>query len=233
MPDVVIDPAPLEAGNAPHHPHRRPRRGRPQHDELRDRRQDPHRRLRRALPRGAPAGRRPDPARLRVPPGAPRRHRRRRAHARPRGPHRLGALPPAPARRHPADRLHAHARARRGEAQGAPHPAVHPHGARGPARADRPVRPRVHRGQPLDPRRARRRDQDPGGNRARAPATSRWTSCRSTGGSPTSASSRASARRASTCSWSIPPTRMSRASRRSSGPSAPCSTRSSRARRAA
>ena len=51
----------------------------------------------------------------------------------------------------------------------------------------RPVRPRVRRGQPLDPRRARRRDP----HRRRAwsctPATSRWTSCRSTAGSPTCA----------------------------------------------
>ena len=38
------------------------------------------------------------------------------------------------------------------------------------------------------------------------PATSRWTSCRWTTGSPTCARSPGSARRASTCSWSIPPT---------------------------
>ena len=54
------------------------------------------------------------------------------------------------------------------------------------------------------------------GNGARAPATSRWTSCRSTAASPTCASSRASAKRASTSSWSTPRTRMSRASPRSS-----------------
>ena len=35
---------------------------------------------------------------------------------------------------------------------------VQPHGRGGPAREARPVRPRVHRGQPLDPRCARRRD---------------------------------------------------------------------------
>ena len=70
------------------------------------RRQAPHRRLRRALPRGAPARRRPDPARLHADQGPPRRRRRRRAHARPRGPHRRRArtcckLAPG----HPADRL--------------------------------------------------------------------------------------------------------------------------------
>ncbi len=38
------------------------------------------------------------------------------------------------------------------------------------------------------------------------PATSRWTSSRSTAGSPTCGPSRGSARRASTSSWSTPPT---------------------------
>ena len=69
------------------------------------------------------------------------------------------------------------------------------------------VRPRVRRGQPLDPRRAR------GGDPHRrpdssccTPATSRWTSCRSTGGSPTCALSPGSATKASTCCWSTRPT---------------------------
>ena len=80
----------------------------------------------------------------------------------------------------PIDRLGPDARAHRGEAQGAPHPAVQPHGDRGPAREPRPVRARVHRGQPLDPRRARRRDPHARGHSCSRPATSRWTSCRST-----------------------------------------------------
>ena len=45
--------------------------------------------------------------------------------------------------------------------------AVHADRHRGSARAHRPVRPRVHRGQPLDPRRARRRDPHARGPRAR------------------------------------------------------------------
>ena len=101
---------------------RRARRDRPQHDRLRVRREAAHRRLRRALPRGAPAGRRRDPARLQLHPGPPRLHRRRRAHPRPRGPHRRCALPAARARRHPGHRLAADAGADHGEAQGAPDP---------------------------------------------------------------------------------------------------------------
>ena len=120
----------------------------------------------------------------------PRRRRRRRAHARPRGPHRRRPLPAAAARRHPADRLQPDARAGRGEAQGAPHHPVHAHRERGPAREARPVRPRVHRGQPLDPGCARRRHHAPRPARCCTPATSRWTSCRWTAGSPTCAPSR-------------------------------------------
>ena len=47
------------------HPARRARRGRPQHDRLRVRRPAADRRLRRAVPRGPPPRRRPDPPRLR------------------------------------------------------------------------------------------------------------------------------------------------------------------------
>ena len=69
-----------------------------------------------------------------------------------------------------------------------------------------PVRPRVRRGQPLHPRRARRRDPDRRRHWCCTPATSRWTSCRSTAGSPTCGRSPGSARRASTSSSPTPPT---------------------------
>ena len=73
------------------------------------------------------------------------------------------ALPAARAGRHPGDRLAAHARAARGQAEGAPAPqrAAADRG-RGRDGAVRPVRLRVHRGQPLDPGRARGGDPDPG-----------------------------------------------------------------------
>ena len=54
----------------------RPRRDRPQHDGLRARRQAADRRLRRAVPRGAPARHRRDPPRLHLDPGPARRGRR-------------------------------------------------------------------------------------------------------------------------------------------------------------
>ena len=54
---------------------RRARRDRPQHDGLRVRRPAADRRLRGAVPRGPPARRRPDPARLRLHPGPARRRR--------------------------------------------------------------------------------------------------------------------------------------------------------------
>ena len=77
----------------------------------------------------------------------------------------------------------------------------------------RALRPRVRRRQPLHPRRARGRHP----HRRRAwcctPATSRWTSSRSTAGSPTCARSPGSARRASTCSSPTRPTPRSPASR--------------------
>ena len=53
------------------------------------------------------------------------------------------------------------------------------------------------------------------------PATSRWTSCRSTAGSPTSAGSPGSAPRASTCCCRTPPTPRSPASSPASARSAP------------
>ena len=51
---------------------------------------------------------------------------------------------------------HADPRAHRGQAQGAPHPALHLAVKEGAAREARRLRPRVRRRQPLDPRRARR-----------------------------------------------------------------------------
>ncbi len=85
----------------------------------------------------------------------------------------------------------------------------------------RPLRLRVRRRQPLDPRRAGGRHP----HRRRAwcctPATSRWTSSRSTAGSPTCAPSPGSARRASTSSSSTPPTPRCPASPPPSGSSRP------------
>ena len=95
-----------------------------------------------------------------------------------------------------------------------------------PAHA-RPVRPRVRRGQPLHPRRARGRHPDPGRHSCCTPATSRWTSSRSTAGSPTCAPSRGWARRASTSSSPTPPTPRCPASPRPSRTSGRCSTGSS------
>ena len=114
---------------------------------------------RRAVPGDGPAGRRPDPAGLRPHPGPARRRARRRADARPRGPHRRRPVPAAAPQGHPAPRLGAHPRLRRGEAAGAPHQAVHAHGEGGADREAGPVRARVRRGEPLDPGCARRRDQ--------------------------------------------------------------------------
>ena len=172
------------------------------------------RRLRRALPRGPPPRRRPDPPGLRLHRGPARRHRGARAHPRPRGPHRRGAVPAAGAPRHPARRLPADPRAARGQAAEHRLTPAHPGRRGGRPRAARPLRARVHRGQPLDPRRARRRDPHRRRDACCTPATSRWTSSRSTGGSPTCAPSPGWARRASTCSSSTPPTPRCRASRR-------------------
>ena len=81
------------------------------------------------------------------------------ADPRPRGPHRRDAVPPARARRHPARRLQAHPRPARLQAARAPAQGDRAvRGRRGPDDHLRPVRARVRRGQPLDPRRARGRD---------------------------------------------------------------------------
>ena len=109
--------------------------------------------------------------------------------------------------RHPARRLQADPGAAALEAAGAPAQGDRPaRGRRGRPDLVRPVRPRVRRGQPLDPRRAGGGDPHRAPAWCCTPATSRWTSCRSTAGSPTCARSPGSARRASTCSWSTPPT---------------------------
>ena len=144
------------------------------------------RRLRRAVPGGAPARRRRDPPGLHVDPGAARRHRRDRADPRARGPHRRRAVPAEGARRHPARGIEADAGVHRRQAQGAPHHAEDPRGQGGRPRAVRPVRPRVRRGEPLDPGQPCGRDPYEGRARCSTPATSRWTSSRSTSGSPTS-----------------------------------------------
>ena len=136
-------------------------------------------------------------------------------------------------RGHPADRVGAHAGPGGGEAQGAPHPAVHASPSRR-GRSSSSARSRSS----SSPSTTRSRMRSPSPSR-RPPAscctraTSRWTSCRSTTASPTSVRSRGSARRASTCSSPTRPTPTSPASRRSSAPSARCSTTSSPGRRAA
>ena len=141
---------------------RRPRRDRSQHDRLRARRQAAHRRLRGALPRGAPARRRRDPPGLRLDQGPSRPGRGDRAHPRSRGPHRRRAVPAARARGHPADRVAPDAGPDQGEAQGAPDPPGAAGGQGGRPRPARAVRLRVPRRQPLDPRRSRRRHPDQG-----------------------------------------------------------------------
>ena len=148
------------------------------------------RRLRRALPRGAPARRRRHPPRLHLDPGPARRHRRHRADPRPRGPHRRRAVPAARAPGHPAGRLEADAGVHRGQAQGAPDQADHRRGDRG-----RPAVVRRRSTASSLPSTTRSRTASPWRSApARAwcctPATSRWTSSRSTTGSPTCGPSR-------------------------------------------
>ena len=109
-----------------------------------------------------------------------RRRRRRRAHARPRGPHRRGAVPAQAQAGHPPDRVRPDARADRGEAQGAPHQAVQPHRQGGPAReASARSTSSSSRSTTRSPTRSPSRSARP---RAwcSPPATSRWTSCPST-----------------------------------------------------
>ena len=165
-----------------------------------------HRRLRGALPRGAPAGRRRDPPRLHLDPGPPRQGRRDRAHPRPRGPHRRRAVPAARAARHPRRRLAADPGLPRGQAQGAPHHAAHRRGRRG-----RPAHASARSTASSSPSTTPSPTGSPSPSAPRpgwccTPATSRWTSSRSTAGSPTCGRSPGSARRASTCSSSTPPT---------------------------
>ncbi len=129
-----------------------------------------------------------------------------RAHPRPRRPHRRGAVPAARAARHPARRLAADAGLRRGQARRAPHQAVHAlvaggRSASGWARSTASS----SRSTTRSPTRWRSRSAPPPGWCC-TPATSRWTSCRSTAGSPTSAVSPGSAPRASTCCCATPPT---------------------------
>ena len=193
------------------------------------------RRLRGALPRGEPPRRRPDPPGLRRDPRPPRRDRGGGAHPRPRGPHRRGALPAARARRHPAGRLAADPGARRLQAARAPAAGHVPRTivAEGDRIDVRALRARVRRGQPLHPRRARGRDPHRRRHWCCTPATSRWTSCRSTAGSPTCAPSRGWGRRASTCSSPTPPTPRSPASPPPSRTIAPGARPGVRAERAA
>ncbi len=196
------------------------------------RRQAADRRLRGAVPGRRSARRRPDPAGLLVHHGPARRRPGDRAHARARGPHRRGAVPARAQDGHPAGRLEVHARAGRGEAVRAPDHAVHADRSGRTERADRPVRVRVLRGQPLDPGRARGRRQDRG---RRGAAHRRLQDGPAAAGRPDHRPGRASpgsAARASTCCCPTRRTRRFPASSRPSGTSARCSTRSSRRRRA-
>ena len=183
---------------------RRPRRDRPQHDRLRVRRPAADRRLRRAVPRGRPARRRPDPAGLRLHPGPARRHRRPIVLTHGHEDH-IGAVPYLLRRAagHPAVGSQLTLALVEAKLQRAPDQAVH---ARGRARASASSSGRstasssrsTTRSRTRSPSRIRtaagtgaahRRLQD-GPAAARRPA------------SPTSAASPGSARRASTCSWS-------------------------------
>ena len=141
------------------------------------------RRLRRALPRGAPARRRPDPARLRLHPRPARRHRRRSCS--PTATRTTSA--PCPTCCGCAQDIPligsqltlALVEAKLKEHRITPYTLTVREGQREQLG---PFDLRVHRGQPLDPGRARRRHPDPGRHWCCTPATSRWTSCRSTAG---------------------------------------------------
>ena len=152
-------------------------------------------------------GRRPDPARLRRHRRPAGRHRRPGAHPRPRGPHRRRALPAAAAADHPADRLQADPGPADGEVPRAPAPQRRP--ARWSPTASGSSSAASTLSSSRSTTRSRTRSRWPSGRRPGpccTPATSRWTSCRWTAGSPTCARSPGSARRASTCSWSTRPT---------------------------
>ena len=144
--------------------------------------QAPHRRLRRALPRGAPARRRPDPPGLRADQAPAGRRRRRGAHPRARGPHRRGSLPAQAQAGHPDHRLGPDPGTHRGEAEGASRPPLQPHGEGGPAREAR-SRSTSSSSPSTTPSPTRSRSRSA---RLRARcwrrATSRWTSCRWTAG---------------------------------------------------
>ena len=194
-------PARAAQGRPADRPARRARRDRPQHDRLRVRRPAAGRRLRRAVPRGAPARRRRDPARLHLDPGPARRHRGDRAHPRPRGPHRRRPLPAARAPGHPAGRVAADAGVHRRQAQGAPDHPGHRAGRRG-----RPP----HRSAPFDCEFVAVNHSIPDGlavairtAAGHGPAHRRLQDGPvppGPAGSPTCAPSPGSARRASTCS---------------------------------
>jgi ribonuclease J len=179
---------------------RRPRRGRPQHDRLRVRRPAADRRLRRALPRGDQPG-----VDLILPTSTSIRDRLddvealvlTHGHE-----DHIGAVPYLLRERGDIPLVGSKLTLALLEAklQGAPDQADHPpRGQRGRPELVRPVRPASSsRSTTRSPTRSPSRSA-PAPAWCCTPATSRWTSCRSTAGSPTCARSPGSARRASTC----------------------------------
>ena len=147
---------------------------------------------RRPLPRRPPSRHRPHPSGLLVHRGPARRGPGDRPHPRPRGPHRRRPLPaPAQARTSRSSAPSSPSRSSRPSSRStgsAPYSLEVKEGGRERLGS---VRLRVHRRQPLHPRRARRVRPHLRAARCCTPATSRWTSCRSTAGSPTCARSRA------------------------------------------
>ena len=214
-------PPPLAGRRPAHRRPRRSRRDRPQHDGLRVRRPAARRRLRRAVPRGPPARRRPDPARLRLHPGPPRR--RRRPSCSPTATRTTSArCPTCCARSADIPLVGSRLTLALIEAKLQEH-RIKPYTlevARGRPRAARAVRLRVLRRQPLDPGRARGRDPHAG---RPGPAHRRLQDGPAAAGRAAhrpARASRGSARRASTCSWSTRPTPRCPASPRPSATSA-------------